>query len=69
MGQLHLWLDPPQSVPVEWQLTEEGRRSGQRVNGAAHVVDEARQRQFGRAAPATDHVRSLENLHGASGSG
>ena len=51
---------PAQAVPGEVQLGEERRGPAEGVDGAAHVVDEARQRALGRADAAAHGLRPFE---------
>ena len=53
-------LDPAQAVLGEVQLGEERRGPAERMDRAAHVVDEARERALGRAGAAAHGLRPLE---------
>jgi len=59
MGKGDLGVDPFETEPLEPELTEEGRREGQGMDGGADVVDEAGEREGGRAGAAADRVRRL----------
>jgi hypothetical protein len=59
MRELDRRVDPLEPVLGEGQGPEEGRCDAGRVKGRADVVDEARQRQLGRARSPAEGVRSL----------
>jgi hypothetical protein len=69
MGELDGWLDPLQPVPAEVQLGEQRRGAAERVDGAAHVVDHAGQRQLGGSASAAERVAGLVQAHRSAGAG
>src|SRR5687767_13543490 len=57
------WMDPLEPVLAEWQLAEERRRRGERVDRGAGVVDDAGLRQLGGPAAAADRVLRLIDPH------
>ena len=69
VGDCRWWLDPAQAVALQPGFDEERRRPSEWVDRAAHVVDEARQRELGGPAPAADHGRALEHAHRATRAG
>jgi hypothetical protein len=62
-------LDPVEPVLGERQRPKQRRRDPERMDRRADVVDEARQRQLGRAASASDRVGCFEDAHRAAGAG
>ena len=61
MGQRHIGLHPLETVTSEVELGERRRRDPERVDSSADVVDESRQGQLGRPAPAPDGVGRLDH--------
>src|ERR1019366_10291204 len=62
-------VDPLQAEIAEGERTEEGRRHAQWVDGRADIVDEAGERQLGRAGTAADGVFRLEDRDATAGAG
>ena len=61
-----LGVDELQPVALEVGLREERRDRGERVDGRADVVAEARQRELRGAGSAADRVGGLQHQHGAA---
>ncbi len=59
--------DPPQPVLAERVERQRRRRYAEGVDGGAHVVHVAGQRELGRPRSATDHVGGLEHQHRPAG--
>ena len=58
-----------EAVPLERERCERGRSGREGMDGRAHVVPVARQRQLLSARAAADLVCGFEQEHGATGSG
>jgi hypothetical protein len=60
MSQGDRWLDERKPMVTQRQRRQERRGDGQRMDGRADVVQEAGQRELGRAHSPTDALLRLE---------
>ena len=67
VGHLHRRLDPFQAVALEPEPGEDRRRAGHRVDGAADIVDDARERQLRGSAATAERLGRLDQADRPAG--